>query len=253
MNDLNMQREAVLAARLKGVAAGGVRILWTTKAAAQLRHDIWAMPETALFRAAETKTAAPVVRLSASSSPVLRAMDSSALSWTFRISDETPDLMNDVIKVNGWRLQNFAKNGPVLFCHNSGSMPVGQSSLPYVSGSALYATATFPAAGISPASDQCRSMIAAGVLRGASVGFVPGTFKLSTDKNRPLGIDFLDGHTLTEWSCCAVPANPNCLVVGPASSSKSAATSSSTASRPMTRAARIAEAREFKRRANAVR
>jgi hypothetical protein len=239
----------VLAARLKH-ALGGIRILWNAKAAAQLQHDIWALPERVLFAAAETKTAEPMIRTPAA--PVFRAMDSNALSWQFRISDETPDLMNDVIMVKGWRLQNFAKNGPVLFCHDSGSMPVGQSSLPYVSGSALYATATFPAAGISPASDQCRSMIAAGVLRGASVGFVPGKFQLSKDPQRPMGIDFIDGHQLTEWSCCAVPANPNCLVVGPASSSKSAAAPSS-ASRPMTRAARIAEAREFKRRANAVR
>jgi hypothetical protein len=251
MNSLEVQREAVLAARLKHVV-GGARILWTTKAAAQLRHDIWAMPESALFKVAEMKTAEPVVRLSASA-PVLRAMDSSALSWQFKISDETSDLTHDVIKVNGWRLQNFAKNGPVLFCHDSGSMPVGQSSLPWISGSSLMANVTFPAAGISAASDQCRSMIAAGVLRGASVGFVPGRFALSRDPQRPMGIDFLDGHTLTEWSCCAVPANPNCLVVGPASSSKSAATSSAAVARPMTRAARIAEAKDFRRRANAVR
>ena len=133
MNSLEVQREAVLAARLKHVV-GGARILWTTKAAAQLRHDIWAMPESALFKVAEMKTAEPVVRLSASA-PVLRAMDSSALSWQFKISDETSDLTHDVIKVNGWRLQNFAKNGPVLFCHDSGQLPVGQSSMPFVSGS----------------------------------------------------------------------------------------------------------------------
>jgi hypothetical protein len=231
MNDLERLREAFFTAKVN-------RYRFTTKGAAQLRRDVWAVPERTLFAAAEMKASEPAVRLSAPA-PVLRAMDSSALSWTFRISDETPDLTHDVIKVNGWRLQNFAKNGPVLFCHDSGSMPVGQSSLPYVSGSALYATVNFPAAGISASSDQCRSMIAAGVLRGASVGFVPGTFRLSTDKNRPMGLDFIDGHQLTEWSCCAVPANPNCLVVGPASSSKSAATSSAPASRPTTRAARI--------------
>jgi hypothetical protein len=250
MTDLEILREAAFTARVKGVA-GGARILWTAKGQAQLRRDIWAMPERVLFEATEVKTPEPAIRLSAPA-PVLRAMDSSALSWQFKISDETVDLPGDVIKVNGWRLQNFSKNGPVLFCHDSGSMPVGQSSLPWISGSALFATVTFPAAGISATSDQVRSMIAAGVLRGASVGFVPGKFQFSKDPQRPMGIDFLDGHTLTEWSCCAVPANPNCLVVGPASGSKSAATSSA-ASRPMTRAERLAEAREFRRRANAVR
>jgi phage head maturation protease len=144
------------------------------------------------------------------------AMDSRALTWKFVISDETPDLMNDVIKLDGWRLQNFGKNGVVLSNHDH-TLPVGQSSLPYVSNKALMAAVTFPEAGISATSDQVRGMIAAGVLRGASVGFVPGKIAFSKDPQRPLGIDFLDGHQLTEWSCVSVPANPNCLVVGPTS------------------------------------
>jgi len=151
MNDRDMRREALLAARVKGIS-GGPRILWTTKHHAQMRHHVWGLSEKALFEAAETKT------LSAT-----RAMGTS--------------------------------------------------------GPALMASVTFPAPGISALSDQCRSMIAAGILRGASVGFVPGKFKFSSDPQRPLGIDFLEGHTLTEWSCCAVPANPNCLVVGPVSDS----------------------------------
>ncbi|MGY8684561.1 hypothetical protein Q2941_43450 [Bradyrhizobium sp. UFLA05-153] len=215
MTDLNILRETALAARLKGMA-GGIRVLWTAKHISQLRHGIWEIPERELIDAIETKRSEPavVIRMP-SAAPVLRAMDSSALSWQFRISDETPDLMNDVIKVNGWRLSNFAKNGPVLFCHDSGSMPVGQSSMPWVSsGPSLMATVNFPHPGVSPVSDQVRSMVAAGVLRGASVGFVPGRFQLSKDPQRPMGIDFIDGHILNEFSLCPVPANPNCLVVG---------------------------------------
>jgi phage head maturation protease len=247
MNDLNMQREAVLAAKMNGVV-GGVKVLWDTKSAAQLRRDIWALPERVLFAAAEVKTAA---RPMAAPAPVLRAMDSGALSWQFKITDQSPDLMNDLINVDGWDLANCARNLPVLFNHDP-SMPVGQSSMPWKSGQALMAIVTFPTEGVSATSDQCRSMVAAGVLRGASVGFVPGKFRLSSDAQRPMGIDFLSGHRLSEWSCVSCPANQNCLVVGPASSSKSAATSSA-ASRPMSRAARMAEAREFRRRANAVR
>ena len=174
-------------------------------------------------------------------------MDTSALAWQFQISNESPDLMNDVIKVAGWKYPNFAKNGPVLFCHDSGTLPVGQSSMPWANGSSLMANVTFPAAGISAVSDQVRGMIAAGVLRGASVGFVPGRFKFSSDPQRPMGIDFESGHILTEWSLCAVPANSSCLVVGPASGNKAVSDSV-----PINREQRIAEAGKFRRIAYSV-
>jgi phage head maturation protease len=130
------------------------------------------------------------------------------------------------------------------------------------------ANVAFPDPGISAVSDQVRAMVAAGVLRGASVGFLPGQFKFSKDPARPLGIDFLSGHTLTEWSLCAVPCNPSCLVVGPTASGKSASDVKITDRRraarqltararsifastpnpvPMTRAQRIAEAQALRR------
>ncbi|WP_369723864.1 hypothetical protein AB8Z38_07365 [Bradyrhizobium sp. LLZ17] len=220
MNNLDTLRESALAHRLKGMV-GGNRVLWNAKHIAQLRHGIWEFSERALIDAFEMKQAEPAIRVPASA-PVLRAMDSTALSWQFRISDETPDLMNDVIKVGGWRLANFAKNGPVLFCHDSSSMPVGQSSTPWTSsGPSLMANVNFPPQGVSAVSDQVRSMVAAGVLRGCSVGFVPGSFQFTKDPQRPGGIDFLSGHILTEFSLCPVPANPNCLLVGPAAGAKS--------------------------------
>jgi phage head maturation protease len=238
-NTLDILRQDALATRLKGVV-GGARVLWPTKAVAQIRRYIWDLPERELIDATELKVSdqRSVIDVPASAL-ILRAMDTSALAWQFQISNESPDLMNDSIKLVGWRFQNFAKNGPVLFCHDSGILPVGQSSMPWTTGSALMANVTFPAANISAVSDQVRGMIAAGVLRGASVGFVPGKFKFTSDPQRPMGIDFLDGHTLTEWSVCAVPANPSCLVVGPASGSKSAIRDSAA----MTREQRVAEAR----------
>ncbi len=244
---LDIMRREAIQTRLKGIA-GGTRILWSAQHAAQIRSYVGSLPEKKLFEAAEVKPLSQGSAVGASAkSLTLRAMDTSALVWTFQISNESPDLMYDVIKVAGWRLQNFAKNGPVLFCHDSGTLPVGQSSMPWPSGSALMANVTFPAAGISAVSDQVRGMIAAGVLRGASVGFVPGTFKFTSDPQRPMGIDFLDGHILTEWSCCAVPANSSCLVVGAASGSKAASNSV-----PMTREQRIAEARAIRRAAYSI-
>jgi hypothetical protein len=141
---------------------------------------------------------------------------------------------------------------------------LGQSSMPWRVGSGLMASVMFPAAGISAASDQARAMVAAGIWRGASVGFVPGLFRFSKDPQRPLGIDFLEGHILTEWSICSVPCNPVCLAVGPASSKSDTADrrrearaladmaraiSKSIPDPPMTREQRIAEASAFRRAA----
>ncbi len=246
---LDIIRQDALRTRIKGIA-GSTRILWSAEHAAQIRHHVWSLPEKRLLETAEVKpsNSERSVIDAPAKAPTLRAMDTSALAWQFQISNESPDLMNDSIKLAGWRFQNFAKNGPVLFCHDSGILPVGQSSMPWPTGSALMANVTFPATSISAVSDQVRGMIAAGVLRGASVGFVPGKFKFTSDPQRPMGIDFLDGHTLTEWSVCAVPANPSCLVVGPASSSKSATRDSA----PMTRAQRMEEASRIRRIAYSV-
>jgi phage head maturation protease len=119
--------------------------------------------------------------------------------------------------------------------------------MPWTSGPALMASVMFPAAGISAVSDQVRGMIAAGVLRGASVGFVPGKIRFTNDPQRPMGIDFLEGHILTEWSVVGVPANPLCVVVGPASgnNNKSASAPASDPA-PTTREQRMAEARKFR-------
>ena len=217
-------RHDVLTRRLIG---GSNHIKWSVPDAARIRQHIWDLSEKNLFRVAEVKlldsqrpVTAPVGAM------VLRAMDSTALSWQFQITNETSDLCQDVIKVAGWNLQNFSKNAPVLNLHNSALPPLGQSSMPWQVGLGLMANVTFPESGISAASDQARAMVAAGVLRGASVGFIPGQFKFSSDPQRSLGIDFLTGHILTEWSICSVPCQPLCLAVGPAAGSKSARRSS---------------------------
>jgi HK97 family phage prohead protease len=215
MSGLDFLRKDILAGRLKGIA-GGNRIMWSTKQAALLTDYIMSAPESMLRRAVRARSPAP-----ASMSPsfaVLRrsAESSTSLTWAFKLTDESVDMQNDVIKVDGWDLSNCLRNLPALYNHES-DQPVGQWSMPVKTGSALLATAMFPEKGISATSDQVRGMVAAGMLRGCSVGFVPGRFEFSKDPQRPMGINFLSGHRLIEASICAVPANPGCLVIGPTS------------------------------------
>jgi hypothetical protein len=210
-------RQAVANKRLTGSSN---HIKWTPSGAAVVRRHVDALPENVLLGIAEMKLFDSEHCGSEPSSVmgahVLRAMNSSALSWQVQISNGSTDLMLDQIAPNGWNLRNAGSNLPVLLAHDSSTLPVGQSSIPWLrGGTALMANVAFPEPGTSVVSDQVRAMVAAGVLRGASVGFIPGSFKFSKDPQRPLGIDFLSGHILTEWSLCAVPCNPSCLVAGP--------------------------------------
>src|SRR5260370_6036189 len=268
-------RQTVLTRRLCGDSNN---IKWSPKDAALIRQHVDSLPEKVLLGVAEMKLfdsqnlgAAPSSVMEAH---VLRAMNSSALSWQVQISKGSTDLMLDQIAPNGWNLKNVGNNCPVLLAHDSSTLPVGQSSMPWLrGGTALMANVAFPEPGISAVSDQVRAMVAAGVLRGASVGFIPGLFKFSKDPARPLGIDFLSGHILSEWSLCAVPCNQSCLVVGPTSGGQSASdirtadlrrearalaakarAISESISDPvqLTREQRIAEAQAFRRLAAAV-
>ncbi|MGY4504213.1 hypothetical protein ACVWYH_008170 [Bradyrhizobium sp. GM24.11] len=267
-------RHAVLTRRLSG---GSNNIRWSTKDAALIRQHVDSLSEKVLLGVVETKlfdSQTPgVAPTNVMEAHVLRAMNSSALSWQVQISNGLTDLMLDQIAPTGWNLKNVGNNCPVLLAHDSSTLPVGQSSMPWLrGGTALMANVAFPEAGISSVSDQVRAMVAAGVLRGASVGFIPGLFKFSKDPQRPLGIDFLSGHILTEWSLCAVPCNQSCLVVGPTSGGQSAsdirtadlrrearalaakarAMSESISVVPQTREERIAQAQAFRRSAAAV-
>jgi hypothetical protein len=214
--NLDILRADTIQKRISG-APGGLRVLWRSGDIARIRQRVFDLPQRELIGAAEVKFDSQRSVLLSGVAPMLRrATDSTALAWQFRISNESPDLMGDVIKLRGWDLQNFAKNGPVLFAHDANALPVGQSSLPEIVGDALVASVEFPKAGVSEVSDQVRAMVAAGILRAASVGFQPGKFKFSTDRARgPMAIDFEDGHILVEWSLVPVPANPGCLVIGP--------------------------------------
>jgi hypothetical protein len=207
-------RKDIVAARLKGVV-GGKRVFYAPDQEAFINDHIMRAPEAVLRRAMAAKSPA-----SASATPLLtvqRAANSStSLTWAAKLTDETVDSENDVIKVDTWDLSRCASNFPALFSHDAEQL-VGQWSYPVKAGGALLATSTFPAAGVSALSDQVRGMLAAGVLRGVSVGFRAGKIEFSRDPARPLGINFLSGHQMVESSFVSVGANPAALVIGPTS------------------------------------
>jgi HK97 family phage prohead protease len=219
---------------------------------AELRDHIWRLPEKAFHT-----PAAPQRKFTDQSLAELRwklladgtvksdVRPGDTTQWVFRISSEAVDLYNDVIKIDGWRFDAFVKNAPVLFSHNANAPPIAQSSPPFRVGTSLLAVANFPAVGVSGPSDEVGGMVRAGLVRGASVGFAPIRFVMSDDPTRPFGINFLEVRLL-EWSVCSIPANSECVALGPAGN-KSARTTARTSPPTTSRAQRLAEAGEMRR------
>jgi hypothetical protein len=136
----------------------------------------------------------------------------------FVASDETVDRYGDIIRVDGWQLDNFAKNGPLLFGHASREPPIGTAKA-WVEGKQLLADATFLPEGVSDFADEVWRITDAGALKSVSVGFLPTkapNYLWADDdpdhEEWPIGFEFV-GQELLELSVVPVPANPAALAL----------------------------------------
>jgi HK97 family phage prohead protease len=125
----------------------------------------------------------------------------------FRISTETPDSYNDVIKADGWDLERFEKNPVVLWAHDHRQPPVGQALSVGVEDGDLVASAKFADAETYAFADTVYRLLKKGFLRATSVGFFPKEWTYDEDRG---GYNFI-GQELFEFSIVPVPANPDAL------------------------------------------
>jgi len=232
---LKALRTEALNARLK-YAPGGNRVVWAARDIVRLRSYIAEMSENAFLETADRPSAEVGKLADTGAAAVMTEQDAAFL---FKISSKRVDLVGDSVDPAGIDCSDFAGNPAVLSSHDSLTVPIATSGRPWVSGNSLMAIATFPKAGINTAGDEVAAAIRAGLIRGASIGFVPLEWKFSTDRSRPLGVDF-QRVKLLEWSVCAIPCNPDALIVGPARNSKSTPADDSASM-----AARRREARQF--------
>jgi phage head maturation protease len=140
-------------------------------------------------------------------------------SIRFVASDESVDRYGDIIRADGWKLDNFKKNPVLLFGHNSRDLPIGKVSEVGVVGKQLEATAEFMPEGMSDFADDVWRAVDAGFLNAVSVGFLPlsdPNYIYADDdpaqKGWPVGYEFID-QELLELSVVPVPANPQALAV----------------------------------------
>lgn len=132
-------------------------------------------------------------------------------TFTFILSDETPDRMGDIITAKGWKLANFKRNPIALFGHRS-DLPIGKWNNLRIENDKLKGDLVFAEEGTSPRIDEMISLVKQDILRAVSVGFKPLKHELLDEKDPWGGVRFLQ-QELLETSLVSVPANQNALRV----------------------------------------
>jgi HK97 family phage prohead protease len=140
--------------------------------------------------------------------------DSSGTTITFRASFESEDRAGDVIKAEGWELDNYRSNPVVLWAHRHDLLPVGKSVDLWIENGALMATIEFAPTEFA---QQIYRLFSEGFLRGVSVGFRALKSSPRSGRNGPehrLGTVF-ERQELLEISAAPVPMHPLALAAGP--------------------------------------
>lgn len=140
---------------------------------------------------------------------------------SYRVSDETQDRYGDVIEAKGANFDNYKKNPVIMFAHNYGSMPVGNSikygidkSKGFVWAWGLFPDRTVDSTGWG---DLTYKMARAGFLKACSVGLIPHEAKIPKTESeaKEMGVGKwgirITKWDVLEWSPCGIPANPNAL------------------------------------------
>ena len=139
-----------------------------------------------------------------------------AFSDRFEIVASTADKdrYGDIVEQD-WDLEQFNENPIVLFAHDS-TRPVG--TVPRIAvekgktGKRLIAEIALGPEGTTQDIDNLRRLVAAKIIRAASVGFYSGQIGELRDSGHLSGFHFKENR-LIELSLVSVPANPNTLAL----------------------------------------
>lgn len=143
--------------------------------------------------------------------------DRASRSARFVMTTEEEDRYGDIVRIAGVDLDAFLANPVVLPFHSSRSMPVGTwedvEKVDRGRPKRIEGRAVFPPEGEMAMADEIAKGVQLGLLRGASIGFMPKNLeiRMEDETKRFLGYDILESE-LFECSIVAVPANPRTLV-----------------------------------------
>lgn len=132
----------------------------------------------------------------------------------FVASTEAVDRYGDIVRADGWKLDNYRKNPVVLFGH-AHNTPVGLAQEVEVRGKALHAGIKLAEEGSGQVVDYVRALVAQGILRAVSVSFLPLKWNERFDeapngRKQFVGYEYTE-QELLEISIVSVPANQEAL------------------------------------------
>ncbi len=148
----------------------------------------------------------------------VRSIDTKARTIEFVASTEAVDRYGDIIRVDGWQLDNYRKNPVFLWAHRSSDPPIGKcvaiGAEGEGEGKALVQRIEFAAREAYPFAETIFKLYEGGFLNAVSVGFMPIKYQPRIEPNEEggefLGYEFLE-QELFELSAVPVPANPEAL------------------------------------------
>jgi hypothetical protein len=148
--------------------------------------------------------------------------DAGKRSARFTMTSEAVDRYGDVVMTDGIDTTQFAKNPQAFFSHNSANWPIGKwtnlqkylfANPKRMEGDLVLG----PAGGPVPEVDQAAWSLQHGLLRSASIGFLPDwsqTEKALDAKGNWDGGLIFHATELLECSLVGIPANPQALAKG---------------------------------------
>ncbi len=137
----------------------------------------------------------------------IKAIDVEARTIEHIITTEAPDRDGDIIKVDGWELDEFKKQPRVLFGHRHDIPPIGRNISIKQEGDALVAVTQFPPKDIYDLADSIFDLNRLGFIDTWSVGFDPIEFEMrKVEGETGIGMEFTR-QKLLEYSSVPVPAN----------------------------------------------
>lgn len=144
----------------------------------------------------------------------LRSIDEKARTIEFVASTEATDRYGDVIRVAGWKYDNYLKNPIFLWGHRSGDPPIGRTIDLRIESNppALVQKVQFADKETYPFADTIFQLYKKGFMRAVSVGFMPLEEPkcIQDEDGRMTGYEFLS-QDLLELSAVPIPANQEAL------------------------------------------
>lgn len=123
--------------------------------------------------------------------------------------ETTKDRDGEVIKSNGWELENYKKNPIVLWAHDYQSPPIGKALNVSVSKGKLLFQVKFADSETYPFADTIYKLCKGGFINATSVGFIPKEWDTAKKEGDP-SRTYLK-QELLELSIVPVPSNPDAL------------------------------------------